>query len=277
MTVSLADVNYDGEWDVYVSVVDMFSKKIRNVFPQPDTVLQLDERIIGSSFYISGNKLFVRDGAAFTPKEADYFEPGDRGWSWSANFFDYENDGDEDMYLANGWTEFGFNWYSHNQFFVRDGDSYYQYPHIEPRQDSGGSPESFFGSSRSAVSVDLTNSGRMDLIVGEYVDPPRVFRNLHESENHWLKVRLRGIKNNHFGVGSTVRVFRSEGPAQMRMVSAGSNYLSQEDSTLTFGLGEANSVDRIEITWPGGRKQRVSGPLEVDRLYTIPEKIEESL
>ena len=271
MSVSLADVNYDGQWDIYVSMIDMFSKKVRNVFPQPDTVLKLDERIISSSFYISGNKLFVREGEGFAPKEMAYFEPGDRGWSWSANFFDYDNDGDEDMYLSNGWTYDGFGWHSYNQFFLRDHDTFYQYPYIEPKEGPGGSPESFYGSSRSAVSVDLNNSGRMDLIVGEYDGSPRVLRNLQPGQNHWIKVRLRGDQNNHFGIGSTVRVFRREGPPLMRMVSAGSNYLSQEDSTLTFGLGQADEVERIEIAWPGGRRQQLSGPLEVNRLYTIDE------
>ena len=77
------------------------------------------------------------------------FEPGDRGWGWAAVFFDYENDGDDDMYLSNGWIEGSYAHNQKNQMFVNDGNFFYLF--------NPSSPEAIAGDSRAVVAFDMDN------------------------------------------------------------------------------------------------------------------------
>ncbi|MCG5052318.1 MAG: CRTAC1 family protein [Myxococcales bacterium] len=286
MNVSVADVDGDGRFDAYVSMVDMFSKSIGFVLPVASSITKLDERIVGSTFYISGNKLYLNEGSRFRAAEHRLFEPGDRGWTWSSNFFDLENDGDEDLYIANGWSERTANWYQSNQLYVREGERFYLYPGASKRwEDPQGadrsvhrgllgvkvySAESYLGSSRAVAAVDLTGTGRMDLVVMDYHDPPRVLRNLSRNPNRWLKVKLQG-KRNRFGIGATVRVVVQGQPPKSRLVSAGAHYLSQDDAVVHVGVGAATQVDAVEVLWPGGVRQTVAGPHETNRTLEVTE------
>lgn len=244
MNGATVDINYDGLPDLYVTVVDMFSKSIGFKFPVASSTIKLDERILRTSFYLTGNKLLVNQkGKEFLPEEHIYFEPGDRGWGWGTNFFDYDNDGDEDMYLANGWVAGTLAADQNNQMFIRNGDRFYL--------SSPKSPESFAGNSRSVVTADLTNSGKVDLVVANYDSPVRIFKNSSPGQNRWLKVRLKGTKTNRFGIGSTVRLRRSGLPPLTRYITAGSGFLSQNEPEALFGLGKNDTVEAIEVVWPG--------------------------
>lgn len=267
MNVSVTDVNHDGYWDVYISVIDMFSKSIRFILPTEDSKIPLDDRILRSSFYLSGNKFFVSQGkGVWRPKENQLFEPGFRGWSWAASFFDYDNDGDEDMYLTNGWYKDSFANKQHNQFFLHHKGRYFLHP--------GPSPALYKGNSRGASAVDLDNDGLTDLVLNDFRTGPKLFRNARPSSNKWVKIRLRGTKNNRFGIGATVKVKAHGLPLQMKQVSCGIGYLSQQSSTLLFGLGKSTHVEYVEVLWPGGYKQRIDAPgWQLNREYQIVEKV----
>lgn len=264
MNVSFIDVNGDGYWDVYISVIDMFSKSIRFILPQPKSLIPLHEQILQTSFYLSGNKFFVSESKLrYRPKEGIYFEPGQRGWSWSAVFFDYENDGDQDMYLANGWRKNALAADQENQFFLFDQRRFYQHP--------GPSPILYKGNSRSATAVDLSGTGKQDLVLNDFDTGPKLFRNTSPSQNRWVKIRLHGIRSNRFGVGATVRVEAPPLPPQQKQIGCGINYLAQEDVTLTFGLKHVQTIQRIVVNWPGGQRQILQGPLATQTLHTVHE------
>ena len=119
MNVSFLDADGDLEWDVYISAIDMFSKGFRFNFPQDDTQFTFDDEVYKSTFYISGNQLFVnKKDRPYASIAENFFSPGDRGWSWGASFFDIDNDGDQDFYLANGYIKNSPANNQKNQFFI---------------------------------------------------------------------------------------------------------------------------------------------------------------
>lgn len=266
MNVSLTDFNHDGYWDVYISMIDMFSKSIRFILPRANTTIKLDDRILKTSFYLSGNKLFLNQkGKRFQPQEQGIFEPGERGWSWSSNFFDLDNDGDEDLYVVNGYRRGTYVSRQRNQLFLREGQTFYQYDRV--------SAVTYKETSRSAAVLDLSGTGKMDIITSDLQRWPRILRNLHNNKHRWIKVKLRGTKSNRFGVGASVQIEVKGQPRQMRYVSVGNNYLSQDDTTLHFGLKLAKQVNAITVYWPHGKAQRFKGPFSSNKTHTLKENV----
>lgn len=267
MNTSITDFNNDGRWDFYVSVIDMFSKDIGFVLPQGKDLLKIDEHILRSAFYLSGNRFYVSDKRIknlYRSGEPQHFEPGKRGWSWSGVFFDIENDGDEDFYLVNGWAPMSYADKQPNQLFIREGKKYFLF--------NKPSRLSYPGNSRSAVAADLSGNGRMDIIVNDFHAGPKVFRNTLPSKNHWLKVKLHGKRTNRFGVGARIRLWTKDQPIQMRQITIGTNYLSQSSLVAIFGLGKAKQAEKMIVIWPNGTKQSVSGPYQAGQTITVKEQ-----
>ncbi len=122
------------------------------------------------------------------------------------------------------------------------------------------------------VWADLNNDGALDLIMANFMGASEYYINTPYPGRHYLKVRLTGTRANRMGIGSRVRVFAGE-RSWTRHVSGGEGKNSQPPAVLHFGLGEMESIDRVEVTWPGGEKQTVK-EVEVDSLLKItqPEK-----
>ncbi len=266
MNVSFTDLEGDGDFDVYVSNIDMFSKTIKIVFPSDESVVSLDDRVLRAFQYLSGNKLYenrvAKDGSgSFESVEATHFEPGDRGWGWGAPFFDYDNDGDEDMYLTNGWIPGSPAADQKNQLYLRDGQTFYL---ADP-----GSPEAFAGNSRSVVAFDADGDGDIDLAVNNYGDAPRVLRNDQATGKRWVKVRLRGTGVNTRAIGAVLEA-RAGGQTMRRQVTCGWSYLGQDDEVMNLGLGSATKAD-VTVQWPDGTTERFPG-LAAGKTHTLTQK-----
>ncbi|MFT5170641.1 MAG: hypothetical protein ACI9BD_000410 [Candidatus Marinamargulisbacteria bacterium] len=264
MNVSFTDLNHDGYFDSYITGVDMFSKNMSFQLPTKEKGFTLDERILSTSFYLSGNKLFLnKEGKMGTPVEASFFEPGDNGWGWGATFFDYENDGDDDLYLTNGYFTGSIAENQANQLFLFDQNQFFRFKQ--------SSDEAFQGNSRAVVAIDLTGTGKQDLVVSNLHDSPRILKNMNKLKNNWVKVKLEGTTSNRFGIGAVVAVHIKDQLPIYKQVSCGSGYLSQEDTTLSFGLAQATSISHIEVIWPGRKQQHIKGPLKANQTLTIKE------
>jgi hypothetical protein len=111
---------------------------------------------------------------------------------------------------------------------------------------------------RGAAYGDFDGDGDPDLLITENNGPARLLRN-DGTANTLLRVALVGTASNRDGIGARVRVLRDSGTPLAQMVKTGSSYLSQSELPLTFGLGPSAKVTAIEIVWPNGRSERVTG------------------
>jgi hypothetical protein len=247
MNVSFVDANADGFPDMYVSNIDLYTTRIKYRFPRGETFSNISDAILQGIRYMEDCRFFInKDGKFFVDKANWWFEPGEDGWCWHAGFFDYENDGDPDMYLCNGWRPDAH--VNRNKLFLNQNGYYY---HMD-----ADSPESFMGTSRSFASFDMDNDGDLDMVVNDFHDKATVLRNEQQSGNRWLKLRLRGEADNRNGVGAEV-VVRAGDLVMRKFVTCGLGFFSQEPEILYFGLGRNTKADEVRVTWPNGTSQVV--------------------
>src|SRR5262249_36430415 len=126
--------------------------------------------------------------------------------------------------------------------------------------------------SRSSVLFDLDQDGDLDLITNDFNSEPQVLvSNLAQRHAiHWLKVALVGTVSNRNGLGAAVRVVAG-GRTLTQWNDGKSGYLSQSVTPLYFGLGDAATVDRVEVDWPSGRKQVLTSGLKANSTLRITE------
>ncbi len=251
MNAEFGDINGDGKWDVYVTNIDMFSKNIKVIYPRDESTINVDDKLTKAFQYIAGNKLYVatKEGG-FHPEENLRMEPIDRGWGWDAAFFDYENDGDDDLYVTNGWINGSYAGNQKNQMYLNQDGFLFLAPQ--------SSPEAFPGNTRSAAAVDLDLDGDIDIVSNQFRQPPRVLINQQASKNNFVQLRLSSAKGkNPRALGATVQI-SANGKPLLRQVSGGRGYLSQADTLVTAGIKDAKTVD-VTIRWPDGSESKHPG------------------
>jgi hypothetical protein len=179
-------------------------------------------------------------------------------------FFDYDNDGWPDIFIADGHIE--------NEIErVQKRVKYAEPPHMfrnlgagkfQEVTDSLGAAFAAPRVARGAAYADIDNDGALDLLVTTNGGPAYLFRNTGVT-NHSLRVKLTGTKSNRDGIGTVVRVAsgKDKQDTQWQMLRSGSSYLSQSELVLTFGLGSKTQADALEIQWPSG---------QVDKLVNVP-------
>ena len=185
-------------------------------------------------------------------------------------FFDYDNDGWPDIFVADGHIE--------NEIErVQKRVSYAEPPHLFHNLGTGKFQEvtaqmgAAFASpkvARGAAYADIDNDGALDVLVTTNGGRPWLFHN-EAATGHSLRVKLVGTKSNRDGIGAVVRV-TSGNAKQWQMLRSGSSYLSQSELVLTFGLGASTKADAIEIQWPSGQVEKLSG-IAGDQTITVEE------
>jgi hypothetical protein len=123
-------------------------------------------------------------------------------------------------------------------------------------------------SSRGCAFGDFDNDGDMDVLIVNQNEPPSLLRNDVTGDNHWLKVKLQGVKSNRSAIGARVTL-RYGDSVQAQEVMSQSSYLSVNDSRLHFGLGTAAAAD-VEIRWPLGEVETLPG-VPADQLIHVTE------
>jgi hypothetical protein len=185
-------------------------------------------------------------------------------------FFDYDNDGWLDILVADGHIE--------NEIEkVQKRVSYAEPPHLFRNLGGGKFQEvtkdvgaAFSGSkvARGAAYADIDNDGALDVLMTTNGGRVWLFHN-EGGSNHGLRVKLVGTKSNRDGIGAVVRL-TSGGDKQWQMLRSGSSYLSQSELVLTFGLGSKTKADTVEVLWPSGQADRLSG-VAGDQTITLEE------
>jgi hypothetical protein len=184
-------------------------------------------------------------------------------------FFDYDLDGWLDIFVANGHIE---NEIERIQKRVK----YAQPPHLFHNQGgrfvdatrSAGSDLTIPRVARSAAYADIDNDGDLDVLMTTNGGPAVLFRN-DGTTNHSLRIKLEGTRSNRDGIGTIVTV-KSGGEKQSLMMRSGSGYLSASELVLTFGLGQREQADEIELQWPSGQIDRLSA-VAAGRTITVRE------
>ena len=123
--------------------------------------------------------------------------------------------------------------------------------------------------SRGLAVGDLFNDGNMDVVISDLDGSPMVLRNHGVPGRHWVSFELAGSKSNRMALGARIKIVAG-GMTQTDEIHSGGSYLSQSDVRVHFGLGAANKIDSVEIRWPSGKIETLSG-LQCDQLYSVLE------
>jgi hypothetical protein len=207
------------------------------------------------------------------------------GWSWGAAFGDLNNDGRQDLFLANGyisagertsyWYDFSEiavghsriiadakNWpamrgrslsgYQHSRVWLNDGAGHFT--DVAPEV---GVTDTLDG--RAVALADLLHDGALDVLVANQRGPLLIYRNTVAPGRHWIGFDLEGTVSNRSAIGARVDLYWN-GQRQAQVVSGGSGFSAQSQRPLHFGIGTATTVDRVVITWPSGRTQTIEHP-----------------
>jgi hypothetical protein len=208
-----------------------------------------------SLYHNEGNGLFVDEAPQSEVGRATLITLG-----FGCFFFDYDNDGWQDIFVADGHIEDQIE-------RVQKRVSYAEPPHLFRNVGAGKFEEvtSQMGSAfagpkvaRGAAYGDIDNDGFLDILVTTNGGPAYLFHN-EGGTNRSLRIRLVGTSSNRDGIGAVVHVTADQ-DKQWKVVRSGSSYLSQSELVLTFGLGAKTKADSIEIQWPSG---------QVDKLWNI--------
>ena len=215
-----------------------------------------------TNFYLETNTLYHNEGEGFfrdRTTDAKLGKPSLAYLSWGTAFFDWDLDGDEDLFVANGHIDdnvelFAETTYAQpNQLFRNDGAA--GFAEVSVAAGLGA-----VQSSRGVALGDCDNDGDLDIAVAHINARPSLLRNDIGGERNYLAVRTVGVESNRDGVGARIRV-RTGPRVQVREVRRGGSYLSSHDPRVFFGLGASAQADEVEIRWPSGKVQRLDGVL----------------
>jgi hypothetical protein len=191
--------------------------------------------------------------------------------TFGAFFFDYDLDGWLDIFCANGHIDEEIG-------RVQPKIQFRQSPLLFRNTGKGrfenvtaSMPEAFRRAivARGAAFADIDLDGDLDIAIATNHGPAFLYTNQGGNRNNWISLRLTGKQSNRSALGAVVRITSASG-TQWNMVRSGSSYCSQSDLALTFGLGKDAAVTNIEIEWPSGKKQKLTG-LAINKHHQIEE------
>src|ERR1700722_18213110 len=190
---------------------------------------------------------------------------------WSNAIVDLDNDGWKDLYVArsnvlDNVAQFTQRSYAEpNTVFRNLGTGKFQ-----DVTTTTGPAFQMPSANRGAAFGDLDNDGRMDLVVNVLNGKAKVFHNTTRNDNHWILLKLTGVKSNRMGIGAQIRLTLENGSVEYNHATTSTGYASSSDPRVHFGLGASRVAREIQIVWPSGRKQ-VLHDVTADRVIEITE------
>lgn len=232
MSISIGDIDHNRHLDFYITNIAVGNKLLCN----------------------QGNNTFLNEEAN-AGVESFLF-------AWGAEFFDFDNDTNLDLYVCNQNTN--------NRFYYNSG--------TWPLSDQGAAlGVNDAGQSFGILSADVDNDGDLDLLVHNNNSLMRLYIN-HEGElRHWAKFDVVGLGSERYAIGTRIDV-RTGSLWQIREVLAGHNYKTQNDLVQHVGLAAAASMDEVVVTWPGGTVTRTLTNYAADQTWKLipPAKLGDS-
>jgi enediyne biosynthesis protein E4 len=228
--------------------------------------------MIVTNFVEQGSTLYHnlgKDNFADVTLSAKLMKPTYPYVSWGTAFFDMDNSGWLDLFIANG--------HVYPQVDAIPGGTPYRQPMLLFRNHRDGTFEDVSRalasmspqSRRGAAFGDINNDGNVDIVVLNVGEPPSLLMNRNSSPNHRVLFKLVGTKSNKAAIGARVTV-KAGALVQFSEVRGGASYLSQNDLRLHFGLASNDRMSEVSIRWPNGESE-VLRDVAADFIYTIVE------
>ena len=234
-----------------------------------------DEDIFKTNLTREGCNLYINDGRGnFYDASAEFglLQPTFPYTGFGTEWFDYDNDGHLDLFIASGAVNrieslrggrYPFN--QNNQLFRNEGDG------RKFREMTGvaGPALALSEVSRGAAFGDINNDGAIDIVVANNNGPARLLLNQARSvnHNHWLLVRLEAANGNRFAMGAKIEL-RLHGRTIWRRAHTDGSYLSANDVRVHFGLGDDPRIEKLIVYWPDGRREDWER-IQADQIVTI--------
>jgi len=190
---------------------------------------------------------------------------------FGTNFFDYDNDADQDIYVANGHIIDNIPQFNDALTYAQR-DFLYENVGGGKFQEVGRRHGAYFSQAfvgRGMALADIDGDGDLDVAVSNNDQRAVLLRNDGGNAKHYLRLRLTGTRSNRDAIGAKVTV-TAGGKKQVEEVRSGTSYLSQNELTLHFGLGAATKAEKVEIRWPSGKVQVLTG-VQADQTLAVKE------
>ncbi|MSR84126.1 MAG: CRTAC1 family protein [Candidatus Latescibacteria bacterium] len=232
------------------------------------------EDIFVTNFADEYNALYRNSGDLFfydVSFETRIASVGTREVAWGTTFFDFDNDADQDLFVANGHTypqadlpEAESSYREKNILFENQGNG--RFVDVSAQAGPGLAISQV---SRGVCAADYDNDGDVDLFVLNLNSLPTLLRNEGTRTNNYLTIQTVGTRSNRDGIGARLTL-HAGGQRQVAWVQSGGSYLSQSDLRVHFGLGKATVVDSLEVRWPSGAVQALPG-VAVNQVLVVRE------
>jgi hypothetical protein len=226
-----------------------------------------------TEFVDQSDTLYRNNGDGFTDvsSNAQIAQPSHPYVGWGTGFFDIDNDGWLDVFVANG--------HVYPQVDTIPNAAHFKQPMLLFRNKRNGTFEEAgaqtglsdipLRSRRGAAFGDVNNDGCVDIVTLNVGEPPSLLLNHCDSTNHRVLLKLKGTKSNRLAIGARVTV-KTGKVTQISEVKGGSSYISQNDLRQHFGLGASATIDEVQVRWPNANVETLRD-VPADFIYTIVE------
>lgn len=277
MNASVVDLNQDLFPDIYFANINTYQRDASYKFPQANVAIDRSEHSVSSMLAVEQSILYLshlKDEKLHQYSIGDVFQvkKGGKGWAWDSNFFDFDNDSDDDLFVLNGY-EFAFRYTQQPKFPHKD-----MAPKINPlkfkdanmlfvnqenqlldkSQSSGLDRRSY---SIAAAFLDYDHDGDLDIVTTDDRGPAFFYQNNAQANGfNWIQIKLVGDYangSNRDAIGARLILETTAGVKLWREIHGTSGFLSQDPKVQHFGLGNED-IKKLTIYWPNKEKQIVS-------------------